>query len=124
MAEHLSSADVFVFPSRTDTFGLVMLEAMACGTPVAAYPVTGPIDVVEDGYSGALDDDLAQAVQRALALDRDNCRRAALERTWERATEQFLSHLVRADGRGDLIEHAAPRSTLDQGRAAPLTASD
>lgn len=61
LAQHLSSADVFVFPSRTDTFGLVMLEAMACGTPVAAYPVTGPIDVVQDGYSGALDEDLTRA---------------------------------------------------------------
>jgi 1,2-diacylglycerol 3-alpha-glucosyltransferase/glucuronosyltransferase len=103
LAQHLSSADVFVFPSRTDTFGLVMLEAMACGTPVAAYPVTGPIDVVEDGYSGALDEDLTRAVARALALDRDQCRAAALERTWERATDQFLSHLVCAATGEDLL---------------------
>jgi 1,2-diacylglycerol 3-alpha-glucosyltransferase/glucuronosyltransferase len=98
LAQCLSSADVFVFPSRTDTFGLVMLEAMACGTPVAAYPVTGPIDVVRDGYSGVLDDDLAAAALAALALDRGNARRAALERTWERATQQFVSHLVSAKG--------------------------
>ena len=58
LAAHLAAADVMVFPSRTDTFGLVNLEAMACGVPVAAYPVTGPIDVIEDGVTGALDDDL------------------------------------------------------------------
>ena len=55
LARHLAAADVMVFPSRTDTFGLVNLEAMACGVPVAAYPVTGPIDVIEDGVTGALD---------------------------------------------------------------------
>jgi glycosyltransferase involved in cell wall biosynthesis len=94
LARHLSSADVFIFPSRTDTFGLVMLEAIACGTPVAAYPVTGPIDVIAPGVSGILDEDLQQAALRALELDRSSCGRTALERTWRRATEQFLSHLV------------------------------
>jgi glycosyltransferase involved in cell wall biosynthesis len=103
LARSLSAADVFVFPSRTDTFGLVMLEAMACGTPVAAYPVTGPIDVVAHGRTGYLDADLASAALAALSISRDECRRAALERTWERATRQFLSHLVRADGAGDLL---------------------
>ena len=103
LARSLSAADVFVFPSRTDTFGLVMLEAMACGTPVAAYPVTGPIDVVAHGRTGCLDSDLAHAALAALSISRDACRRAALERTWERATGQFLSHLVRADGAGDLL---------------------
>jgi glycosyltransferase involved in cell wall biosynthesis len=102
LARCLSAADVFVFPSRTDTFGLVMLEAMACGTPVAAYPVTGPIDVVAQGRTGSLDADLAKAALAALSISRDECRRAALERTWERATRQFVSHLVRADGAGDL----------------------
>lgn len=96
LARHLSSADVFVFPSRTDTFGLVMLEAMACGTPVAAYPVTGPIDVVEPGVSGVLDEDLEAAALGALTLDRARCRSAALGRTWEKATQRFLSHLVPA----------------------------
>jgi glycosyltransferase involved in cell wall biosynthesis len=96
LARHLSSADAFVFPSRTDTFGLVMLEAIACGTPVAAYPVTGPIDVVASGVSGILDEDLRRAALGALDLDRSCCARTALERTWQRATEQFLSHLVYA----------------------------
>jgi glycosyltransferase involved in cell wall biosynthesis len=96
LSRYLSSADAFVFPSRTDTFGLVMLEAMACGTPVAAYPVTGPIDVVHQGVSGVLDEHLETAALEALELDRENCRAAALERTWEKATNQFLSHLVPA----------------------------
>ena len=61
LARHLAAADIMVFPSRTDTFGLVNLEAMACGVPVAAYPVTGPIDVIEDGVTGALDEDLGRA---------------------------------------------------------------
>ena len=104
LARCLSSADVFVFPSRTDTFGLVMLEAMACGTPVAAYPVTGPIDVVAHGRTGCLDADLPKAALEALSISREECRRAALERTWERATRQFLAHLVRADGAGDLVQ--------------------
>jgi glycosyltransferase involved in cell wall biosynthesis len=76
LAEALSSADVLVFPSRTDTFGLVLLEAMACGTPVAAYPVTGPIDVVAPGITGVLDEDLHKAAVAALAIDREGCRRA------------------------------------------------
>jgi glycosyltransferase involved in cell wall biosynthesis len=107
LARHLSAADVFVFPSRTDTFGLVMLEAMACGTPVAAYPVTGPIDVVRDGVSGCLDADLAAAARRALALSRTECREAALERTWDKATAEFMSHLARIDGAGALFGGAA-----------------
>ena len=74
LARHLAAADVMVFPSRTDTFGLVNLEAMACGVPVAAYPVTGPIDVIEDGVTGALDIDLSRAALRALTLDPEICR--------------------------------------------------
>ena len=87
-------ADVFVFPSRTDTFGLVMAEAMACGTPVAAFPVRGPIDVVTDRSAGVLDADLQSAALRALELDRDKVRRFAERFSWEMSSRQFLDHLV------------------------------
>ncbi|WP_405239902.1 glycosyltransferase family 4 protein [Lentisalinibacter orientalis] len=97
LAAHLAAADVFVFPSRTDTFGLVMLEAMACGTPVAAYPVTGPLDVIEQGRTGVLHEDLGVAIRRALTLDRGTCRQAALEKSWARATAEFLGHLAGND---------------------------
>jgi len=96
LASCLSSADVLVFPSRTDTFGLVLLEAMACGTPAAAYPVTGPIDVVTSGVTGVLDEDLRTAALAALAVDREGCRRAVQGLTWERTSAQFLSYLVPA----------------------------
>lgn len=88
-----NAADVFVFPSRTDTFGLVLLEAMACGTPVAAFPVTGPIDVVGSDTAGILDDDLQQACIRALDLNRDAVRAFAAEHSWEKTSRQFESLL-------------------------------
>lgn len=91
LAGILSAADVFVFPSRTDTFGLVMLEAMACGVPVAAFPVPGPQDVVTDGSTGALDEDLEAAFHRALKLDPDACIEFALDNNWDRSTDRFLS---------------------------------
>ena len=87
------SADALVFTSVTDTFGLVMLEAMACGTPVAAYPVTGPIDVVEPGISGALDQDLLSACLAAYSLPRDQVVMHATNFSWRSATLQFLSAL-------------------------------
>ena len=90
---YYNCADVFVFPSRTDTFGLVLIEAMACGVPVAAYPVEGPIDVVAHGKSGILDEDLAQACFEALNLKRSTVREHALCYSWEEATQQFLRHL-------------------------------
>lgn len=102
LTQLLSSADVLVFPSRTDTFGLVMLEAMACRTPVAAYPVIGPIDVVTPGVTGVLNDDLRIAALQALTLDRQACRRAVEDCTRKRASERFLSHLVRASDGTDL----------------------
>ncbi|MBA1149509.1 glycosyltransferase family 1 protein [Ectothiorhodospiraceae bacterium WFHF3C12] len=95
LARHVAAADVMVFPSRTDTFGLTMLEAMACGVPVAAYPVTGPMDVVDDGVTGALDEDLQRAVERALNLDPDDCVARARRRTWAHSADQFAGYLAR-----------------------------
>ncbi|HEY4999127.1 MAG TPA: glycosyltransferase family 1 protein, partial [Usitatibacter sp.] len=96
LASYYQRADVFVFPSRTDTFGLVLAEAMACGTPVAAFPVRGPIDVVKDPSAGVLDDDLGAAAMKALTLDRDRVARYGARYSWERSTRQFLSSLVPA----------------------------
>jgi glycosyltransferase involved in cell wall biosynthesis len=93
LARYFSAADVFVFPSRTDTFGLVMLEALASGVPVAAYPVPGPIDVIGDSGTGALDDDLAIAVRKALKIDPARCREYALNHSWQAAAGQFLANV-------------------------------
>ncbi len=93
LAEYIRSAKVMVFPSRTDTFGVVMLEAMACGVPVAAYPVTGPINIVRNGVNGWLDEDLATAVEKAGRISGESCRNAALEYSWESCTEQFFNNL-------------------------------
>ncbi len=98
LASAYSGADVFVFPSRTDTFGLVMIEALACGTPVAAYPVTGPIDVLAPGSSG-MDEDLAAAIGRALACDRTDAAAYGATFGWRQSAEQFFQALV-PQGRG------------------------
>jgi glycosyltransferase involved in cell wall biosynthesis len=97
LARHLAAADVMVFPSRTDTFGLVNLEAMACGVPVAAYPVTGPIDVIQDGVTGALGADLASAARRALEIDPNACREHALKSGWDVCSREFESNLERCE---------------------------
>jgi len=94
LAAHVAAIDVFVFPSRTDTFGLVLLEALACGAPVAAYPVTGPIDVIENGTTGVLDEDLRKAALAALKMNPAQCRAFALAHTWEAATKQFVGNLA------------------------------
>ncbi|MFT7577236.1 MAG: glycosyltransferase involved in cell wall biosynthesis [Alphaproteobacteria bacterium] len=96
LAEAYASADVFVFPSLTDTFGIVLLEAMASGVPVAAYPVTGPIDNVQSGVTGVLDEDLAVAVRGALALDRSAVRQGALGFSWENAARMFMGNIEQA----------------------------
>lgn len=93
LAEHYRSADIFVFPSRTDTFGMVLVEAMACGLPIAAYPVTGPIDIVTQDFLGCVQDDLARACETAVkspggAEDRAN--HARNNYSWRKAAEQFL----------------------------------
>src|ERR1700744_4557837 len=93
LTAHLAAADVFVFPSLTDTFGVVQLEALACGTPVAAFPVTGPLDVIADHPIGALDTDLRSACLRALGISRQACRDFALERSWESSARQFIGNL-------------------------------
>lgn len=93
LAACYAGADVFVFPSRTDTFGLVMIEALACGTPVAAYPVAGPVDILTQ-HSGAMDDDLNRAIAAALKLDRDACLAHGRSFTWEHSTRQFLKALA------------------------------
>ena len=93
LASYFAAADVFVFPSRTDTFGLVMLEALASGVPVAAFPVQGPLDVIGDNGIGVLDDDLGSAVGRALKIDPARCRDFALAHSWQAAARQFLSNV-------------------------------
>jgi glycosyltransferase involved in cell wall biosynthesis len=96
LATYYASADVFVFPSLTDTFGLVLLESLACGTPVAAFPVAGPIDVIGASGAGVLDPDLRNACLRALAVPREHARRHAEGFSWVRSVSQFESYLTPA----------------------------
>ncbi|MFM0053391.1 glycosyltransferase family 4 protein [Caballeronia grimmiae] len=107
LAKVYAAADVFVFPSRTDTFGLVLLEALACGTPVAAFPVTGPIDVLGQHGPGALNEDLREACLQALAIDRADARAWAERFSWRAASEQFASHLRRFEPRAPSSDRAA-----------------
>jgi glycosyltransferase involved in cell wall biosynthesis len=123
LAAMLSAADVFVFPSLTDTFGLAMIEALACGLPVAAFPVPGPIDVIEPGVTGVLSEDLATAIRSALLLDRQVCAERAKAFNWEAATEQFLEGLEPIPT-GSRAALSAPGSAMIASNGAPRSLSD
>ncbi len=106
LSEYYAAADVFVFPSKTDTFGLVMLEALACGTPVAAYPVRGPIDILSPA-SGAMNDSLATAIAHALRLDPKDCICHARTYNWDSSTNHFLAALIPIQNRAEFPGLAA-----------------
>ena len=106
LAEAFQSASVLVFPSRTDTYGLVMLEALACGTPVAAFPVAGPLDVLQAGVSGVLDEDLGAACLAALHLDRGRCAELAARQSWRASALEFLAQQPLLDGERVVLSEA------------------
>lgn len=101
LAQAYAAADVFVFPSRTDTFGLVLLEALASGVPVAAFPVCGPRDVIGQAPVGALDEDLRKACLAAINLSRTACRDFALKQTWEACARAFIDSVMRVRAEHD-----------------------
>jgi glycosyltransferase involved in cell wall biosynthesis len=96
LAGHIAAADVFVFPSRTDTFGVVQLEALACGVPIAAFPVTGPKDIVGNHPIGSLNENLREACMDALHISRESCRSYAMSRSWDVSARQFMGHVQKA----------------------------
>ena len=110
LAEIYAAADVFVFPSKTDTFGLVLLEALASGLPVAAFPVTGPRDVIGNAPVGVLNDDLREACLEALEIPRQACVEFAARHTWQASARVFVDHAlnVRAvDPDGEAVDFVA-----------------
>ncbi|GEP12337.1 glycosyltransferase family 4 protein [Methylobacterium gnaphalii] len=108
LARIYAAADVFVFPSLTDTFGIVLLEALACGLPVAAFPVTGPLDVLSGTGAGVLDDDLRAAALAALEIPRERCREEALRHSWAESARQFYRNIEMAHAVG--LMRAAQRN--------------
>ena len=107
LAEAYRAASVLVFPSRTDTYGLVMLEALACGTPVAAFPVAGPLDVLRQGLSGVMDENLRTACLAALELNRGRCAELAAAQSWRASALEFLALQALIDGEVLLLPEAA-----------------
>ena len=97
LAYYYANADVFVFPSKWETFGIVMIEAMACGTPIAAYPCRGPKDIVSQGLTGYMNDDLSIAVDDCLNLNRDVVLEKSKEWSWENAWRIFRNNLVKVN---------------------------
>ena len=95
LADYYRQADVFVFPSRWDTFGLVQIEAMACGTPVAAFPVQGPLDVIDQNITGYMDNDLSIAIEKCLSFDRNSVYEGSLRWSWKSAWDIFKENLIR-----------------------------
>ena len=93
LASHFASSDVFVFPSKTDTFGIVILESLNCGTPVAAYPVPGPKDILGGTNIDTLDHDLRKSAMKALKINRQDCLEFAKNFSWENAAKIFLENL-------------------------------
>ena len=98
LARYYANAEVFVFPSRWETFGIVMIEAMACGTPVAAYPCQGPEDVIDEGITGCMNNELKQAVSDALMLNRQKVWEGSSRWSWDKAWEIFRDNLVEKSG--------------------------
>lgn len=112
LTEAYQDASVLVFPSRTDTYGLVMLEALACGTPVAAFPVAGPLDVLQQGLSGVMAEDLQAACLAALELDRKRCAELAAAQSWRASALEFLALQPLIDGEPVGLDEALPDTAL------------
>ncbi|MGD0640814.1 MAG: glycosyltransferase family 1 protein [Roseiarcus sp.] len=107
LARIYASADVFVFPSKTDTFGIVIIEALASGLPVAAFPVAGPLDVIGESGAGVLDDDLRAACLAALEIPRERAREHSLRFTWRESARQFLQHIEASRAGGGALSLTA-----------------
>ena len=102
LAQWYSGASCFVFPSKTDTYGIVMIESLACGTPIAAYPVTGPIDIIQNNLNGYLSDDLEYAIQKAIKVNSNSCVSFAKKHSWKKVSNQFLEALTPQRNKKDI----------------------